>query len=62
MRVKEEIQIELTAKEAKKIIMDHFSDKYDIQGVYFNVETVYDGYDDYGSSEVTYVKCIGKNK
>tara|TARA_R110000851_G_scaffold47424_1_gene115131 strand:- start:75911 stop:76108 length:198 start_codon:yes stop_codon:yes gene_type:complete len=64
MKIKEEIQIELTPKEVEKIIKEHFSDKYDIESIYFNVTTVYDGsyYSEHGSDEMTNVRCVGKNK
>jgi len=64
MKIKEEIQIELTPKDVEKIIKEHFNDKYDIESIHFNVSTVYsgNGYDEYGSYEMTKVKCLGKNK
>ena len=64
MKIKEEIQIELTPEEAQKIIIEHFSNKYDIESVYFKVGSVNGrgwghGHPNY---EVTLVKCVGKNK
>tara|TARA_R110000824_G_scaffold106610_10_gene252066 strand:- start:886 stop:1080 length:195 start_codon:yes stop_codon:yes gene_type:complete len=64
MKIKEEIQIELTPEEAQKIIIEHFSNKYDIESVYFKVGSVYndDGLGGHPNYEVTLVKCVGKNK
>lgn len=62
MRIKEEIQIELTPKEVEKIIIKHFSDKFNIESVYFNISSVYDDLGGYPSYELTEVKCVGKNK
>ncbi len=63
MKIREDITIELTPSEAIKILKDHFSDKYDIDNVQFNIGTVYDdGLGGYGSDEVTGVRLLGKNK
>ena len=64
MKIKEEIQIDLTPKEVEKIIKEYFNDKYDIESIRFNIDTVYSGSypDDYGSYQLTKVKCVGKNK
>jgi hypothetical protein len=63
MKVKEEITIELTAAEASIILKNHFSDKYDIDNVHFDICTVY-AHDMHGcgSEEVTKVRLVGKNK
>ena len=60
MKIKEDITIELTPAEASKILKDHFSDKYDIDNVQFNIGYIYD--DGHGSDEVTGVRLLGKNK
>ena len=63
MKIREDITIELTPAEAIKILKDHFSDKYDIDNVQFNIGTVYgDGLGGYDSDEVTGVRLLGKNK
>ena len=62
MKIEREVKIDLTVKELKKIITDHFKDEFDIAHIYFHVETVYDGYDDYGSTELTGVNISAKDK
>ena len=64
MKVKEEIRIELTVDEVMEIFKDRFSDKYDVENVYFHIATVYDDDDlgGYGSKKVTGVRLVGKNK
>jgi hypothetical protein len=63
MKIKEDITIELTPAEAMKILKDHFSDKYDVEKVHFDIGTVHDdGLGGYGSKEVTGVRLLGKNK
>jgi hypothetical protein len=63
MKVREDITIELTTAEAIKILKDHFSDKYDVENVHFDINTVYDdGLGGYGSYGVTGVRLLGKNK
>ena len=62
MKIREDITIELTAAEASKILKDHFSDKYDVENVYFDLTNVYEGIDGYGSKEMTRVRLVGKNK
>lgn len=62
MKVEREVKIDLTAKEVKKIIKDHFKDEFDITHISFNIETLYDGYGDRGSDEVTGVRILAKDK
>lgn len=63
MKVREDITIELTPAEAIKILKDHFSDKYNVENVHFDINTVYDdGLGGYGSYGVTGVRLLGKNK
>jgi hypothetical protein len=65
MKIREDITIELTATEVRKILKDHFSDKYDIDNVQFNIGTVYDDgmpVSCVGTDEVTGVRLLGKNK
>lgn len=63
MEVKEVIQIKLTPDEAAEILKNHFSDKYDVDNVHFDVRTVYQhDMDSYGSYEVTEIRLVGKNK
>jgi hypothetical protein len=63
MKIREDITIELTPAEAIKILKEHFSDKYDIDNVHFDIGTVYDdGLGGYGSKEVKGVRLLGKNK
>jgi hypothetical protein len=66
MKIKDETQIDLTPKDVKNIIKEHFKKEYDITSIYFSVDGVADPSDwraEYPMSyELTKVRCTANKK
>lgn len=63
MEISREVEIKLSPKEAEDIIKEYLNAKHPdmkIERVHFYTSTVYEGYGDRGSVEVTKVNCSGK--
>ena len=60
MKIKEVMEVDLTPKDVKEIIRQHFILKgIDLDNISFGINNVYGEYGEHPSKELTEVSCIG---
>ena len=62
MEIERKITVELTPEEVSDILKKHLKEKegFNIEAVYFNIETIYASeMDQHGSIELSVVRCEG---
>ena len=56
MQIKNQVTITLTTDEVREIVKKHFSDKYQIDAIYFDTTS-----NEYGRDEVDKIRLVGSN-